>query len=286
MKNFLKYVPTIHPDGKFILFWNLFTCFCILYQFLAVSVELFFDYNWDLVEPEIIGIINKRLTDSLKYLLLVDVFMNMTTGYFHKGGIVMKPKKILNKYFREQLIIDLLIIIPTFIPIDEELDRRKDHFSALSYSKASVVRLLIAFRLFKLARNYNHIEITFSNDERIEGLLALLKLFFKLLFIAHILSCFWFFLGNYFKKKGSSSWLDKIPNECADCDWRSYYLYSIYWAITTMVSVGYGDITPSNIVETSFVISSMIVGCGMFGYSINNIGAIFERYFSREKEKR
>ena len=52
------------------------------------------------------------------------------------------------------------------------------------------------------------------------------------------------------------------------------YLYSFYYSITTMVTVGYGDITPTNVVEICYSMLFMLVCCGMFCYSINRIGII------------
>lgn len=46
----------------------------------------------------------------------------------------------------------------------------------------------------------------------------------------------------------------------------------MYWAITTIVTVGYGDITPTRFYE--FVVISLVqlIGTAMFGYMINVIG--------------
>ena len=41
-----------------------------------------------------------------------------------------------------------------------------------------------------------------------------------------------------------------------------------------MLTVGYGDITPANRLETFFNIWAMLIGCGLFGYSMNYIGEI------------
>ena len=53
-----------------------------------------------------------------------------------------------------------------------------------------------------------------------------------------------------------------------------------------MITVVYGDITPKNNIEVAFVICSMIIGCGLFGYSLSNIGIIFEKIFAQENELR
>jgi voltage-gated potassium channel Kch len=55
--------------------------------------------------------------------------------------------------------------------------------------------------------------------------------------------------------------------------WASKYIYSLYWAVTTIVTVGYGDITPQNEYEVVVTILIEVSGSALFGYLINVIGA-------------
>ena len=50
------------------------------------------------------------------------------------------------------------------------------------------------------------------------------------------------------------------------------YVYAMYFAITTMVTVGYGDITPKQYFELIIVSIIQLVGTAFFGYMINVIG--------------
>lgn len=51
------------------------------------------------------------------------------------------------------------------------------------------------------------------------------------------------------------------------------YIYSLYWAVSTIVTVGYGDITPRNEYEVVVTIFIELLGSALFGYLINVIGA-------------
>jgi hypothetical protein len=278
-----KYFPTIHPEGRFKLFWNIFICICILYQFFTITIELFFDSNWDKIDSSL-SIFSFNVSEILKYLLLIDVILNMITGYFHRGGVVMDSSKILNNYIQKLMLVDFLVIFPIFFTFDDPNNQTIDHRSALYSSKVSIIKMLFIFRLIKLKRTYYYIEQILSNSEKIEGLLALIELCFKILFTAHLFACIWFFIGDYCERNGIKFWMQNILNDCKSCDWRTYYLYSLYWSITTMITVGYGDITPTNNIEVAFVICSMIFGCGLFGYSLSNIGIIFEKLFAQDNE--
>ncbi|KAL4497830.1 hypothetical protein ABPG72_000585 [Tetrahymena utriculariae] len=50
-----------------------------------------------------------------------------------------------------------------------------------------------------------------------------------------------------------------------------------------MITVGYGDITPQNYCETNFVSGVMVLACGIFGYSLNQIGTIFNDIFKYQE---
>ena len=43
-----------------------------------------------------------------------------------------------------------------------------------------------------------------------------------------------------------------------------------------MMTIGYGDITPSTGPEKIYVIILTVISSGIFGYSMNTIGSIFQ----------
>lgn len=49
------------------------------------------------------------------------------------------------------------------------------------------------------------------------------------------------------------------------------YLAALYWAMTTLTTVGYGDITPDSDGERAYTIVAMVVGGGFYGYVVGSI---------------
>ena len=67
-----------------------------------------------------------------------------------------------------------------------------------------------------------------------------MKLIFVVALVAHYIACIY----NYVI-------LDDIKNfeiidpELIDLSWLRKYIYSIYWSMQTMLTIGYGDIPPT-----------------------------------------
>lgn len=53
-----------------------------------------------------------------------------------------------------------------------------------------------------------------------------------------------------------------------------------------MITVGYGDVIPKTPPELVLCIITMIIACGLFGYSLNQIGVIVQDVFKTETEIR
>jgi CRP-like cAMP-binding protein len=60
------------------------------------------------------------------------------------------------------------------------------------------------------------------------------------------------------------------------------YLCSVYWAITTLATIGYGDITPKNDLERCICIVWMIFGVGFYSYTIGSLSSLISSIDSQQ----
>jgi voltage-gated potassium channel len=85
----------------------------------------------------------------------------------------------------------------------------------------------------------------------------------------------------------SCGWIYIYP-KAQEIDVTTYYIKSFYWALTTLTTIGYGDITPTDNVGRIFTCFIMIIGVGMYGVVIGNISRVLvsaDRYKEQSREK-
>lgn len=91
--------------------------------------------------------------------------------------------------------------------------------------------------------------------------LRLLFFVYWLAITAHTLACVWVMVGGV---ERSASYAET-------------YVKGLYWTVTTIATVGYGDITPKTQGQMLYAILAMFVGAGMYAYVIGNIASIVGR---------
>ncbi len=154
------------------------------------------------------------------------------------------------RYLRGWFTVDLLAAIP--------FDLVAEASEATSMSVANGFRLLALLRVLRVAR-------IFALQRRWRIQTSLNPAVLRLAFFA-----FWIGLVAHWMASG---WIAIDGFESGPADLPPYQS-SLYWAITTLTTVGYGDITPVGVRQTYYTMVAMAVGAAMYGYIIGNVASL------------
>jgi hypothetical protein len=59
-----------------------------------------------------------------------------------------------------------------------------------------------------------------------------------------------------------------ISKDLQNEHWTVIYVNSLYWAVITMITVGYGDIVPISMEEKLYNIIVTLISCGVFACNL------------------
>jgi hypothetical protein len=98
-------------------------------------------------------------------------------------------------------------------------------------------------------------------------------------FTSHIMACLWVLVGQF--QENSGSWY--LPEIQDMGPWHQYTL-SMYFVITTMTTVGYGDFSGQTTSERLFVIFLMLIGVLSFTYISGALASVISNVDSSQAE--
>lgn len=97
-----------------------------------------------------------------------------------------------------------------------------------------------------------------------------------LVLLSHFIGCFWIFIGRTFNEKGS--WLDAQDVDTGDVNMWELYLMALYFSMTTITTVGYGDISATNTLERILCVFLHIIGVLSYSIAAGSLTSIIENY--------
>ncbi|CAK4617905.1 unnamed protein product [Aphanomyces euteiches] len=255
------------PDSDIKIKWDLALALCVLYTTCVVPVRISFGL-------EASGVVSV-FEVFIDVAFFFDIAFSFRTGIINPttGQVYYNKRQIAQEYIRGWFLIDFA----STVPIESIVKWLYPDSSSNTFSTAKIFRGLKLARLLKLVRIRKISNMISKFEEEVfanQSFLSLVKILLFLLFLSHLVACVWFYVAQAspYSWALASGYLGNDYSHAVTLQ----YLSSLYWAIVTMATIGYGDIVPKTKNELIIAMFVMVIGVSMFGYIVGNITALVD----------
>ncbi|XP_059622102.1 uncharacterized protein LOC132265433 isoform X2 [Phlebotomus argentipes] len=209
-----KRKSVVNPDENFYFHWLMVLTFCVLYNLWALIVRQSFPELQDLASNFWFA------CDCISDVVFVlDVVVQLRTGYLEQGLMVYDDKKLAKHYIRSR---EFLLDLAALIPLD---------LLQIRFGTQPLLRFPRFFKVYRSIKFYYIVEsrTVWPNLWRVVNLIHIL------LILAHWFGCFYFLLSEVEGFQGD--WVYPYrPGDYATLTRK--YLGSLYWSTLTLTTIG------------------------------------------------
>ncbi|XP_029030262.1 potassium voltage-gated channel subfamily H member 4-like [Betta splendens] len=243
--------------------WDVLILLATVYVGVCVPYNISFSTHHTLVSDIVVEV-----------LFIIDIILNFCTSYEGKSGqVVYEARAVARKYIRTWFFVDLLAAVPY------------DFFYFFHISMTDFIHLVKIVRLLRLLRFFRK---SYLHNSAI--VLVILMSGFALL--AHWIACVWVVIGLselQSEESWSICWLQQlgkhldtpyVNSTTGGPSQYSMYITALYFSLSSLTSVGFGNVSANTDAEKLFSICTMFIGALVFSTIFGSVTAILMRTFS------
>lgn len=250
---------TLRYDSPYRLAWDV--CIMLLLCYIAISLPVSIGFH---------GVMSIHATRGLEMVehiidvvFCIDIIINFRTTYVNEEGAhVVNSWEIARSYLCTWFALDLV----SSAPIDLLFTSVPNLQVAKLLKIGKAAKALKMFRIRKLKKHIDRFDWA-------DHLLLDSNMTGKWLYLCLIAFCFCHWLACFMPAVDGGEFLRDVGGDNLWTDFWTCYLSSMYFAMTTITSVGYGDIVPKTNSERAYTMFAQIIGVGFYGYAIGSITA-------------
>ena len=203
---------------------------------------------------------------------LMDMGFNFFLPYQTSDNrMITDHRTIVRKYLFGWFPIDCVSIVPYDLIGAMMQD---DSLSNLKVLRAiRLLRLAKLLRIIRLGRLFRRFEATHEVNYAV---LALNKFGFGILFLAHWMACLFYLIAATEAKEINwvTGYFDVSAEDALAIDKGSLYVASVYWAVATLSTLGYGDVIPATNAERLYAVAGTFIGGAVYAYLLGSVCSI------------
>lgn len=279
----------IHPCSIFRIYWDLCLTVLLLANLVLIPVDVAF-----FADPGDLYWMAFHLTSDA--IFFVDIVFNFRTGVITTEGVErvnLDPKYIARHYLRTWFLLDFLSTVPFdyICVLVESAFKSLRQPGALSAIRllhlAKLLGLLKLLRLSRLCRYLSSLQKhTFAYCSTVY--LSLANMVGLMLLIAHWNGCLQFFVAMM-QGFPEGSWVQRDGIQHRPL--FEQYSWSMFNALSQMLSIGYGQNAPATVVDMWLVTLGMVTGATGYALLIGHATTLIQsldytKRLHREKMER
>ena len=262
----------IYPDNPRKAQWDLMMMIVLMATCIVTPLNIAFTYEEkDTDEVQMNG--SKIFEYCLDFLFFIDIFVNFNSCYYEDDvDLIEDRKEITCNYLKGWFLVDFVAIIP--IDIVFNVTGFTGLLRLTKIGKLSrlvkITKLIRLIRVFKIMKEQSKI-LSYISDFLSIGLGYERLIFFAMIFflLCHSVACLWIIQANLSSDEDAlwkGTWVE--AGEFTETSKQGLYMASLYYTVTTITTVGYGDISANN--ETELIFCSILMLVGVISFSFAN----------------
>ena len=266
----------LNPRSAKMMYWDALVGLCLLFTATFTPYEVAFIEKDALnIEMDARFVLN-RVVDLV---FLTDICFNFFLPYAaaDNSKFITDHWQIVRHYLYGWFFVDVASVIPYDIIA---FLVQEDSYANLKVLRAiRLLRLAKLLRVVRVGRIFRRFEATHEVNY---AALALWKFSLGIFFLAHWMACLFYLIAA--AEDRATNWVTSYfeyydrnarPDGTYEpIDSGTMYIASVYWAVATLSTLGYGDVIPETNAERLYAVACTFAGGAVYAYLLGSVCSI------------